>query len=36
MTVNGMSEYAQNSINSNSALLVNVMPADFGSDHPLA
>lgn len=36
LTVNGMSEYAQNSINSNSALLVNVMPSDFGSDHPLA
>lgn len=36
LTVNGMSEYAQNSINSNSALLVNVMPSDFWSDHPLA
>ncbi|MDD2871459.1 MAG: hypothetical protein PHS49_05705 [Candidatus Gracilibacteria bacterium] len=36
LTVNGMSEYAQNSINSNSALLVNVMPSDFGSEHPLA
>lgn len=36
LCVNGMSEYAQNSINSNSALLVNVMPSDFGNDHPLA
>lgn len=36
LTVNGMSEYAQNSINSNSALLVNIMPSDFDSDHPLA
>lgn len=36
LTVNGMSEYAQNSINSNSALLVNVNPSDFWSDHPLA
>ena len=36
LTVNGMSEYAQNSINSNSALLVNIMPSDFWSDHPLA
>lgn len=36
LTVNWMSEYAQNSINSNSALLVNIMPSDFGSDHPLA
>ncbi|MDD3145263.1 MAG: hypothetical protein PHV23_04095 [Candidatus Gracilibacteria bacterium] len=36
LTVNGMSEYNQNSENSNSALLVNVNPSDFGSDHPLA
>ena len=36
LTVNWMSEYAQNSPNSNSALLVNVLPSDFGSDHPLA
>lgn len=36
LTVNGMSEYAQNSINSNSALLVNILPSDFWSDHPLA
>lgn len=36
LCVNGMSEYAQNSINSNSALLVNVFPSDFWNDHPLA
>lgn len=36
LCVNGMSEYAQNSINSNSALLVNINPSDFGNDHPLA
>jgi uncharacterized protein len=33
---NGMSEYAQDGENSNSALLVNVNSKDFGSDHPLA
>ena len=33
---NGMSEYAQDGSNSNSALLVPVTPEDFGSDHPLA
>lgn len=36
LCVNGMSEYAQNSINSNSALLVNVNPSDFWDEHPLA
>lgn len=36
LCVNGMSEYAQNSINSNSALLVNVLPSDFWSENPLA
>lgn len=36
LVVNGMSEYAQDGENSNSALLVNVSPEDFGSDHPLA
>ena len=36
LTVNWMSEYNQNSENSNSALLVNVNPSDFWSDHPLA
>lgn len=36
VVTNGMSLYAQNNTNSNSALLVPVSPADFGSDHPLA
>ena len=36
LCVNGMSEYARNADNSNSALLVGVDPADYGSDHPLA
>ena len=36
LTINGMSEYARDGENSNSALLVNVFPKDFGSDHPLA
>ena len=36
LVTNGMSEYAQDKVNSNSALLVNVGPEDFESDHPLA
>jgi uncharacterized FAD-dependent dehydrogenase len=37
MTVtNGMSERARDRVNANAALLVNVTPEDFGSDHPLA
>jgi len=36
VVVNGMSEYAQDGENSNSALLVSVMPSDFNSDHALA
>ena len=36
VVTNGMSEFAQDGFNSNSALLVPVSPADFGSDHPLA
>lgn len=36
LVVNGMSEYKRNQVNINSALLVQVMPEDFGSDHPLA
>ena len=36
VVTNGMSEYSQNSINSNSALLVTVSPSDFPSDSPLA
>ena len=34
--VNGMSEYARDGRNSNSAVLVGVEPEDFGSPHPLA
>jgi len=36
LVTNGMSRYAQDQENSNSALLVNVTPEDFGSSHPLA
>ncbi|MBU4216935.1 NAD(P)/FAD-dependent oxidoreductase [Candidatus Parcubacteria bacterium] len=36
LVTNGMSENARDSDNSNSALLVNVLPSDFKSDHPLA
>lgn len=36
VVTNGMSEYARQAPNANSALLVGVTPADFGSDHPLA
>lgn len=36
LAVNGMSCYARNAENSNSALLVGVSPADFNSNHPLA
>lgn len=36
IVVNGMSEYARDLYNSNSALLVNVMPEDFPNNHPLA
>ena len=36
VVTNGMSLFGQNNTNSNSALLVPVMPADFGSDSPLA
>ncbi len=36
VVTNGMSEYSRNGENSNSALLVNVGPKDFGSEHPLA
>ena len=36
VVTNGMSEFAQDGKNSNSALLVPVSPEDFGSDHPLA
>jgi uncharacterized FAD-dependent dehydrogenase len=36
VVTNGMSEYFQDGKNSNSALLVPVLPSDFNSDHPLA
>ncbi len=36
IVVNGMSEWARDGENSNSALLVNVYPEDFPSDHVLA
>ena len=36
LAVNGMSCFARDADNSNSALLVNVGPEDYGSDHPLA
>ena len=36
VVTNGMSNYARNGENANSALLVNVEPSDFDSGHPLA
>ena len=36
VVVNGMSRFARDGVNANSALLVGVEPRDFGSDHPLA
>lgn len=36
LVTNGMSEYARDKVNANSAVLVNVGSADFGSEHPLA
>ncbi len=36
VVTNGMSDYARDHFNSNSALLVNISPSDFGSGHPLA
>ena len=35
LAVNGMSEHARDGENANSALLVQVFPEDFGSNHPL-
>ena len=35
VVVNGMSEFARNGRNSNSALLVGIEPKEFGSDNPL-
>ena len=36
VVVNGMSLYARDGANANSALLVNVLPEDFGGEDPLA
>ncbi|MDE6729736.1 MAG: hypothetical protein K2J71_03055, partial [Oscillospiraceae bacterium] len=36
LAINGMSNFARNSENANSALLVGINPKDFGSEHPLA
>jgi len=36
LVTNGMSEYKRDGFNANSALLVGVTPADFGSNHPLS
>ena len=36
LAVNGMSPFARDGENANAALLCEVRPTDFGSDHPLA
>ncbi|MDE6088431.1 MAG: hypothetical protein K2G25_08610, partial [Oscillospiraceae bacterium] len=36
LAINGMSNFARDSKNANSALLVGIQPGDFGSEHPLA
>jgi uncharacterized FAD-dependent dehydrogenase len=36
LVTNGMSEYARDKENANSALVVSVSPEDYGSSHPLA
>ncbi len=36
VVTNGMSYFARDKENANSALLVNVIPSDYGADHPLA
>ncbi|MGL4344845.1 MAG: NAD(P)/FAD-dependent oxidoreductase [Cellulosilyticaceae bacterium] len=36
IVTNGMSEHGRDGANANSAILVNVGPKDFGSEHPLA
>lgn len=36
VVTNGMSEYARDKENANSALVVSVSPEDYGSNHPLA
>lgn len=36
VVTNGMSQHARDEVNANSAFLVNVLPEDFGSNHPLS
>lgn len=36
INVNGMSMHARDGVNANAAVLVGILPSDFGSDHPLA
>ena len=36
IVTNGMSYYARDKENANSAVLVNIIPSDYNSDHPLA
>lgn len=36
IVTNGMSDFARDKENANSAVLVNIVPSDYGSDHPLA
>ena len=36
VVTNGMSSYLRDGVNANSALLVGVVPDDYGSEHPLA
>ncbi|NUU97662.1 NAD(P)/FAD-dependent oxidoreductase [Marinitoga sp. 1138] len=36
VVTNGMSEFARDNVNSNSAILVSVEPSDYPSNHPLA
>ena len=36
LCVNGMSPFARDGVNANSAVLVNVLPSDFPDDHPLS
>jgi uncharacterized FAD-dependent dehydrogenase len=36
VVTNGMSHYSRNERNANAGIVVDISPADFGSDHPLA
>ncbi len=36
VVTNGMSHYSRNEHNANAGIVVDITPADFGSDHPLA